>query len=141
MPKRGWRIASEQHCRLEVKNISEAKQTIVVDAFRIVSIQIDEEMIAYKESSNLLLAFNTHRNIQNDISPLNNSITLVNSDYERVETMDLIHFNLSSEKQPNVMRLTCAGSLSNGNPSDAPRSYRPDFKQIKKILGNVGYIK
>ena len=129
---------SEQHCRIEVRTLSENKQIVQPDVFKINAIQIDEEMIASKFVPQIQLALS--ETVMSDA--LNQThLVVAESSYERLETMDLVHFNLTSSKQPDVMRLTCSGSLSNGNLMDAPRSYRPDFNQIKVILGDIGYIK
>lgn len=131
---------SEQHCRLEVKNLSDRKQVIQPDKFQITSIQIDEEMIAKIAHKPVQFALNNYAQIQTDVPLQTTYLTLAGSSQERVETMDLIHLNLLSNQQNNVMRLTCAGSLSNGDMADAPRSYRPNLEQINKILGNIGHI-
>ncbi|MDX1353416.1 MAG: hypothetical protein R3254_10410, partial [Thiomicrorhabdus sp.] len=86
------------------------------------------------------LAFNSYTTTQSDyITPV--YYKLADSSQERVETMDLVHLNLLSKTQSNVMRLTCAGALSNGDMTDAPRSYRPNLTQINRILGEIGYIR
>ncbi|MEA1988310.1 MAG: hypothetical protein U9N57_03740 [Pseudomonadota bacterium] len=130
---------SEQHCRIEVSTLSEHKQVVLPELFKITSVTTDEEMIALTNSKSVLLAFNYGNGVQTDYLTFKGMLGF--NSQERPETMDLIHLNLTSEKQPNVMRLTCAGSLSNGDMADAPRSYRPDFQSINKILGSIGYIK
>lgn len=130
---------SQQHCRLEVKNLSDKVQTIQPETFKITSIQIDEEMIAQKQSKQIQVAMNDYAQVQSD-APSITQIMFADNTPERVESMDLVHLNLMSKNQPNVMRLTCSGSLSKGNPQDAPESYRPDLKQINQILGDVGHI-
>jgi len=129
----------EQHCRLEVKNLSDKQQIIHPESFKISSIEIDEEMIAQNKSKQIQLAMNDYAQVQSDV-PLLTPINLADSTTERQETMDLVHLNLTSSTQPNVMRLTCSGSLSNGDLQDAPESYRPDLKQINHILGDVAHI-
>jgi len=129
---------SEQHCRLEVNELSEHKQTVQVGSFEIISLSTDEEMIAQSQSEKIQLAFSTVDQVKTDYLTFIDYLGL--NSQERPETMDLIHLNLKSDKQPNVMRLTCAGSLSKGDIADAPRSYRPDLKSINKILGDIGYI-
>lgn len=42
--------------------------------------------------------------------------------------------------RPDVLRLTCAGRLSNGDPQDAPDSWRPDLARINAMLGSYGRI-
>jgi len=130
---------SEQHCRIEISTLSENKQVILPEQFKITSVTTDEEMIALMATNPILLALNTASESQTDALTYKGLLGF--NSQERPETMDLIHLNLTSEKQSNVMRLTCAGSLSNGDMADAPRSYRPDFQSINKILGSIGYIK
>ena len=130
---------SEQHCRVEVTNLSDNKQIIQPEKFIIKSVTVDEESIAQIEFDGTQLAFNSVNNTQTDFPVFIGYLGL--GDQERPETMDLIHIYLKSKQQPNVYRLTCAGSLSNGNPMDQPRSYRPDLKAINKILGQVGEIR
>lgn len=130
---------SEQHCRVEVNHLSENKQTINPEHFIIKSVSVDEEAIAQISLNGTQLAFNSANKTQTDFPVFVGYLGL--GDQERTETMDLIHIYLKSTKQPNVYRLTCAGSLSNGNPLDQPRSFRPDLKAINHILGPVGEIK
>jgi len=122
-----------QHCRIEVKELLDTKQTISPDRFVITSIEYGEEMIASnKPIAQFVMA--TSGQTQNDIKLAGGF------DQPRIETMDLIHLNLVSAKQPNVMRLTCAGALSDGNIPDGPEIVRPGLKEINLILGNIGYI-
>lgn len=130
---------SEQHCRIEVKNLSEHKQIVSADTFLIKSVSVDEEAIAQNKLPTTQLAFNSVSNTQTDFLTFKGYLGL--GQQERPETMDLIHIYLKSTRQPNVMRLTCAGALSNGNLADAPRSYRPDLKAINRILGQIGEVK
>lgn len=120
-----------QHCRLEIKTLKEAPQTIKADQFIVTSINTGEEMIA-QNTQPIQLAMN---NVQT-LSGLNLSF----GEHNRVETMDLIHLYLKSKYQPDVMRLTCAGSLSDGSIMDAPYSHRPDKKIINNILGIYGKV-
>jgi len=129
----------QQHCRLEVKNLSDKQQVIHPETFKITSIQIDEEMIATNKTKQVQLAMNDYAPVQSDALP--SPINFAEDSTLREETMDLVHLNLTSSTQPNVMRLTCSGSLSNGDLQDAPESYRPNLKQINSILGQVGHIK
>jgi len=128
---------SEQHCRIEIKELNDKPQHIWPERFLIKSITIDEEMIA-KKQQRILLAYNTSSNVQTD-TPYQSNL-LAAGGKERPETMDLIHLNLDSHAQPNIMRLTCAGSLSNGNLTDGPESYRPNLIDINKILGGIGTV-
>ena len=130
---------SEPHCRIEVHHLSEQPQTVQPERFLITHVNIDEEMIALRNQP-IQLAMN------DSIAPA--SMTDISSTkmlafggrYEAPETMDMVHLYLHSKQQPNVYRLTCSGSLSDGNPADAPRSYRPQRQQIQQILGKIGHI-
>lgn len=117
----------EQHCRLEINELQQHKTTIQPEKFRIHKIQIGEEQIATQRlPAGIKFAFVSNASAQADNQP--------------PETMDYVHFYLESKTQPNVLRLTCAGALSNGNPMDAPSSYRPQRTEINQILGQIGTI-
>ena len=120
-----------QHCRLEVRELSEQTQTIQPDRFAVTRVRYDSETIAH--SSPVMLAnlsigigfsFGTQLG-KNDGPP---------------EIMELVEFRLDSDTQPEVMRLVCASALSDGHPIDYPANKRPNAKQIKLILGEIGYF-
>lgn len=117
----------EQHCRLEIKQLQDKMTVIQPDKFRISKVSIGEEQVASNRATpSIQLAFT--------------GSALASNDNQRPETMDYVHLYLRSAKQPNVLRLTCAGALSNGDPFDAPNSYRPQRQQINRILGTIGQI-
>lgn len=117
----------EPHCRLETKELQAVDTIIQPEVFTISKVEIGEEQIAGKiPPAGIQFAF------------VGNA--MASDDYQRIETMDYVHLYLKSDKQPNVYRLTCAGSLSNGDMFDAPRSYRPQREQVNTILGSVGHI-
>ncbi|MBF6058801.1 MULTISPECIES: hypothetical protein [Thiomicrorhabdus] len=118
------------YCDLEVYQMSSQPQTINSERFKIIKVEIGESFTASKKPETLL-AMN---------GPLSTNMLSFGGDYQRPESVDLVHLYLQSDKQPNVYRLTCGGSLSNGNLMDAPDSYRPERKQINQILGSVGKI-
>lgn len=120
-----------QHCRIELSNLEEFKQTLQPQTFKVSRINTDEEMVAHKTPNTPVIS---------ESQVLMASLLANDGRYERPETMDLIHFYLSSKTQPNVYRLTCAGSLSDGNPMDEPHSHRPDKKVINQILGAYGSL-
>lgn len=128
----------EPHCRMEVRNLSEQPQTIYPEEFVISRVNIGEEMIAL-QTQPIQLAQNqyTDNPTMLDAPDLLNFATMGN---DREASMDIVHFYLQSNRQANVLRLTCAGSLSNGDLRDAPGSYRPQRKEINIILGEVGKI-
>ena len=129
---------TEQHCRIEIRNLSELPQIIQPESFLITKVNIDEEMIAL-QSHPIQFALNDFVNSTTMTDASTNIIALAGG-YERPETMDMVHLYLKSSQQPNIYRLTCSGSLSNGNLADAPRSHRPQRQQIQKILGKIGHI-
>ena len=130
---------SEPHCRIEVRNLSELPQTIQPERFVITQVNIDEEMIALRNQPIQLAMYDTiNPTTMTDALPQN--FLALGGGYERPETMDMVHLYLQSKQQPNVYRLTCSGSLSNGTMADAPRSYRPQRKKVQQILGKVGHI-
>lgn len=118
----------QQHCRIEIKSLSKQPQTVLPQTFKIIQIRLGEEQIATNQTTSLKLYANL------------SGPQYANSSYEPPETMDLVHFYLESSSQPDILRLTCAGALSNGNPMDAPASYRPNIKNIRRILGGYGKI-
>lgn len=136
----------DQHCRLEIKALKSQPQTIQPDTFEITQVRIDVEEIASQSPSqndpihyamNETDYFPTSQFVQTESKWVRLSL---GGDSEPPETMDIVHLYLSSKKQPNILRLTCAGSLSTGDPLDAPRSYRPQRTQINAILGSYGKI-
>lgn len=124
---------SLQHCRLEVRELSEQTQIVTPDRFEVTRVRYDSEriaqtmpvMLASNLSIGIGLNFGTQLGFNNDAPP---------------EIMELVEFRLHSDKQPNVMRLVCASSLSDGHPIDYPHNQRPNLKQIKLILGELGYF-
>lgn len=136
----------DQHCRLEIKALKSQSQTIQPDTFEITRVRIDVEEIASQVPSqndpihyamNETDYFPTSKLVQAESKWVRLSL---GGESEPPETMDIVHLYLSSKKQPNILRLTCAGSLSTGDPLDAPRSYRPQKAQINAILGSYGKI-
>jgi len=133
----------EQHCELEVKDLSRKPQVIQPGTFTITKVRIDSEAIASRQTPTVFYAMN-------DINPYPNQtlrdlpahVNLADNDGGAGidPTMDLVYLYLESKTQPNILRLTCAGSLSRGNPLDAPRSQRPQQKQINQILGSYGEV-
>ncbi|MBO1927753.1 hypothetical protein J3998_09210 [Thiomicrorhabdus sp. 6S2-11] len=126
----------EPHCRLETRDLNPQGRTIQPDSFTISAVRIGEEAVAAKQTktSDFMLAATggfIGQAMANDSD----------NDSNRVPTMDFVHLYLQSDKQPNVLRLTCAGSLSDGDPFDEPRSHRPEREKINKILGEIGSIK
>lgn len=130
----------DQHCRIEVKQLSEQMQIVPPGRYRIEGISVDEEQIA--TNTNLNLALNTHFGIFTDFHGVGGYMGIgIGSDpFYRSETMDLVHLYLNNPNYNNILRLTCASSLSDGNIMDAPQSYRPDLASINQILGYIGYI-
>lgn len=130
----------EQHCRLEVKTLSDKPQTIPPQTFTITRIQFDEEMIARSQEilvKHPLYAFSQYATTVTDANP---TLLTSISEPQRAESMDIIHLYLDDNNQSNILRLTCASSLSDGNLADLPRSLRPQKRQINQILGTFGHL-
>jgi hypothetical protein len=135
---------SEPHCRLEVKEVKETEQSVQPDTFEVTRVQINEEEVAQSHPTNIQLAANDiHPYFSIGIGVGNGAVGGViglGGEIQPTETMDTVELYLHSNKQPQVLRLVCAGALSDGNLLDAPRSYRPDFTTINKILGPIGHL-
>ena len=128
---------TEQHCRIELYALPDKHTTIQPERFLIKSVNTGEEMVAQSGAA-LQFAQNQYASVQTDAMP---NLKLAFGDNQRPESMDLVHLYLKSDTQPNVYRLTCAGSLSNGsNLFDAERSARPQREDVNRILGSVGAI-
>lgn len=124
----------EPHCRLETRDLNPQGATIQPDSFAISKVRIGEEAVANQskhQTDRIYASLLVGQAMANDSD----------NDSNRVPTMDLVHLYLHSEKQPDVLRLTCAGSLSDGDPFDEPRSHRPERNKINQILGNIGQIR
>lgn len=136
----------DQHCRLEIKTLKSQPQTIQPDTFKITQVRIDVEEIASQtpsQSGTIHYAMNDVDYFPKStfVQTESNWVRLsLGGDSQPPETMDIVHLYLSSKTQSNILRLTCAGSLSTGDPLDAPRSYRPQQKQINTILGAYGKV-
>lgn len=129
--------STEKHCRIELYALPDKPTTIQPERFLIERVNTGEEMIAQNDVA-IQIAQNQYASVQTDVMP---NMALAYGQSERPETMDLVHLYLKSDTQPNVYRLTCAGSLSNGsNLFDAERSARPQREDVNRILGSVGSI-
>ncbi|BBP47111.1 hypothetical protein THMIRHAS_24840 [Thiosulfatimonas sediminis] len=123
----------EPHCRLEVKTLREQATLIQADQFKITAVRIGEEAVAERTTQSvpqMLANFGLQPAMASDSD----------KDSNRTPTMDYVHLYLQSANQPDVLRLTCAGALSDGDPFDAPRSHRPQREKIKEILGKIAQI-
>jgi len=131
----------DQHCRFEVKTLSDTPVTIQPGKITISHISFGEEMVA-QASNTQLYAFNQRHTAypmtQTDFIQPDTLLALGGSDIP--ETFEIIHFTLYSMAQPNLLRLTCASAISDGNSTDEPRNQRPNFKDIQNILGNTASI-
>ena len=123
----------QQHCRLELSELSEHPQTVYAQTLTITSATWDEEMIA-------ALPNETHLAVNHRNQIPTETIELALADNNRAETMDLVHFWFDAKTAPSLYRLTCAGRLSDGNLNDAPYSFPPNISQINQILGPYGDI-
>ncbi|WP_127471699.1 hypothetical protein [Thiomicrorhabdus aquaedulcis] len=133
----------EPHCRIEINTLRETASLITPDHFKIVRVALDEERIANRRKPNsqpIYMAQNNVLSVTKTDALNNQAWYALRGDNERPETMDIVHLYLQSDRQPDVLRLTCSSSLSDGNPKDAPQSYRPQLLQINAILGAVGQV-
>lgn len=116
-----------QHCRLELHDLSPVDVVIQPDRFLIETVYTDEEMIATSQPAIQLASLNR--------------VAFIDPNPDGVpESFELVHFELKSDRQKNVYRLTCSASISDGNPLDEPDSIRPEKPQINKTLGIYGTI-
>lgn len=129
----------DQHCELEVKDLKDTTQTIVPDTFIINDVRIDVMQIA---KNNTVMVAQTDT-LQSDAQLSSwHALASGSSDTRPEPTMDTVILYLKpTSKNPNIFRLTCAGSLSDGSLQDAPRSYRPQRAEINTILGPIGQIR
>jgi hypothetical protein len=129
-----------QHCDIELNAISDKTQILSPETFTVSKVRIGDQLIA---QANLPRAINIAQadiGIQSD-AQLSSWNSLLATNTNQVATMDSVDVYLKPTTQnPNILRLTCAGSLSNGDLQDAPESYRPETKQINAILGDIGKI-
>lgn len=136
----------DQHCRLEIKTLKSQPQTLQPDTFKIIQVRIDVEEIASQSPAQNTPVYYAMNGVDyfpktNPEQADSNWVRLsLGGDSEPPETMDVVHLYLTSKKQPDILRLSCAGSLSTGDPMDAPRSYRPQKTQINAILGTYGKV-
>lgn len=114
------------HCRIEVSSLREQTYVIEPDRFRITRVRNDVEAIAQAKA--ILLA------------SLGDLPLLAMGDDGPAEMMELVMLYLDSPKQPDVLRLVCAGKLSDGNPSDYPDYLRPDLAKINQLLGDWAQV-
>jgi len=116
------------HCRIEVRTLRDQIYRIEPDHFRITRVRNDVEAIAHNKSP-LMLA----------------SITLpaylAFADDGPAEVMELVMLYLDSPKQPDVLRLVCAGKRSDGNPMDYPDALRPDLARINQLMSGWGTVR
>jgi len=128
----------DQHCVIELNNISDKPQTLYPETFTITKVRLGEQLIAQAQTAKPIYIAQAQTGIQSDMAL---SMWSSVSDNNRVETMDTVDIYLKpTSKNPNILRLKCAGALSKGDLQDAPRSYRPETKQINAILGSIGQI-
>lgn len=126
----------DQHCRIEMTDLAEKERTIQPDTFKITKVRIGSEQVAMNDQAAMMFASADKASMQSLVwfsATMGGRIP--------APTMDFVTLHLSSQKQADVYALTCAGSLSNGDPLDAPRSYRPQRDQMNKILGSIGEVK
>ncbi|MES9830456.1 MAG: hypothetical protein ABW201_19560 [Candidatus Thiodiazotropha sp.] len=105
------------NCNFEVENLSDKVQRIEPDIFIIKKVQrlITEVVRQYNRRSGTI-----------DVEFGDPGSPMVTQGY---------HLWLSSEKQPDVMRMTCRGSFD-----DLSRSEPPSINEIREALGNIAEL-
>lgn len=133
---------ADQHCELEVKQIKSQAQKILPDHFVIDKVRINSEMVAESNlQANHILFAEANNGIRSDMPSALETTISGDFDNDKTATMDSVMLYLKpTAKNPNILRLTCSGSLSDGSLQDAPRSYRPEKAQINQILGAIGHL-
>ena len=114
-------------CALEVRTLQPTARTVRPDRFIITRVGLDEMEVALRPGLQLAALWK-------------GGAWLALGESARPQTMDAVHLYLHSDRQPDVLRLTCAGRLSDGDPQDAPESWRPDPSRINAILGRYGRL-
>jgi hypothetical protein len=107
----------EASCNLEVRTLEEQPRSIEPDRFRILGTRRQVETV-----------------VQGPAGPAGSfrRVGLLGGGDSPPDVMHVIHFNLQSERQPDVMRLTCRGAL------DAPwRAQPPSLNEIREALGGI----
>jgi hypothetical protein len=115
------------HCRIEVRTLREQPYRIEPGQFAITRVQRDIEAIAYREGIQL--------------ASIGALPVLAMSDDGPTDMMEFVMLYLHSPTQPDVLRLVCAGKLSDGNPSDYPDYLRPDFAKVNQLIRNWGEVR
>lgn len=107
-------------CNFEVRALSEQAQWIKAGHFQVEQVRQGSESVVQAGSvqlASLRLA---------GFRPFSDAPSI----------MRYYHFNLASEQQPEVMRLTCRGGLE-----DSPQADFPTWQEIQQALGPVaGFI-
>lgn len=105
-----WR----EHCRIELRYLSDTPQTLSAGQYKIERIQFGSEQVA-----NLKQGWLKTSDGANDNPP---------------KIMELVHFYSADDQ--DFYRLTCASALSDGSTADYPYFMRPNPQRIQEILGN-----
>lgn len=121
----------DQWCALEVRSLSDQARPVPSGRYRVVRVQLDEMEIALGHTVQLAFA--------GDKRQLAGLFYASGRDSMPPPTMDVVHFYLKGP-DPDVLRLTCGGALSDGRPGDGPARYRPDVTAINRILGPWGRL-
>jgi len=114
-----------------VRGLKDVPRTVEPGQYRVVRVQLDEMEVALGHG--VQLAFT------GDSRLLAGLFYASGSDSMPPPTMDVVHFYLRGP-DPDVLRLTCGGALSDGRPADGPARYRPDVMAINRILGAWGRL-
>jgi len=121
----------EPHCRFKVQSIKPDLQTLYPEAFEVFEQQNDEENIASSQGVQVA-GFSFGIGINYNIASQDNN---------REPSYDLVHLFLKpTEKNPTIFRLTCAGGIGTGNPSEGEETVRPDKEKMNSILKGIAKI-
>jgi hypothetical protein len=134
----------DQFCSIEVKSLESKTEVIKPEVFTITKVRLDvQEVVSAPSSAHKMLAAYEGNTLTDAATPAE-SLLIASSGNDGggpAATYDMVYFYLDSPSKQNVYRLTCSGSLSDGDAADRPRSYRPQRAQANKIMGKVGFIK
>jgi hypothetical protein len=106
------------HCNFEVRTVSDGAARIESDRFLVTGIRLDEVQVVRRPGP-LLMA----------------SLVLVDGGEDGggpPPTSRLVHYRLHSERQPDVMRLTCHGGMA-----EQWEVAYPSLAEIREVLGGI----
>jgi hypothetical protein len=106
------------HCNFETSSVSDGTARIEPDRFLVTGIRLDEVEVVRRPGPVLMA-----------------SLVLVDGGEDGggpPPTSRLVHYRLHSERQPDVMRLTCHGGMA-----EAWEVAYPSLAEIREVLGGI----